>query len=302
MELAWLEDFLALSSTGVFAKAADARNISQSAFTRRIKNLEHWVGTPLFDRSVHPVCLTPSGEAFKRTAYESVKALREARQDLIQLSRREGELLNFVALHTLAISFIPSWLKDVSSFMGPFNSRFGVENFSDCVEALIAGTTDFMLCYDHPSVPTMTNDARYPWIKIAQDRLVAVSGVDAEGAPIYRLDTQGTVPFIAYSHESFLGRMSDIAISRAGIAPQLEKRMENSVAEAQKAACVEGLGVAWLPEATVKQSLAQGDLVRISDAESEQSMSIKLYRNIEKSRAPVERFWTLVGSAGMQRH
>lgn len=296
MEIAWLEDFLALSSTGVFAKAADARNISQSAFTRRIKNLEHWVGTPLFDRSVHPVSLTPSGEAFKRTAYETVKALRDARQDLIQLSRREGEVLNFGALHTLAISFTPAWLKEISNSMGPINSRFAVENFSDCVEALIAGTTDFMLCYDHPSVPTMTNDARYPWIKIAKDRLLAVSGVNEDREAIYSFSQDGNIPFLAYSHESFLGRISEIAINRAGIADKLEVRLENSVAEAQKAACIEGLGVAWLPEATVQEALDKGDLVRISEAKSEQNMSIKLYRNIEKSRSPVERFWTLVRS------
>lgn len=300
MEIAWLEDFLALSATGVFAKAADARNISQSAFTRRIKNLEHWVGTPLFDRSVHPVSLTPAGEGFKRTAFETVKVLRDTRQDLLQLSRREGEVLNFVALHTLAISFVPSWLKGISESMGPINSRFQVENFSDCVEALIAGNTDFMLCYDHPSVPTMTNDARYPWIRIAQDQLVAVSGADANGTAIFSFAQESKIPFLAYSHESFLGRLSEIAIKRAGVFEKLETRLENSVAEAQKAACIEGLGVAWLPEATVKKSLRDGDLVRISDANSEQKMSIKLFRNIEKSRAPVERFWTLVDSSCMR--
>ncbi|NVK14731.1 MAG: LysR family transcriptional regulator [Rhodobacteraceae bacterium] len=299
MEIDWLEDFLALSSAGIFAKAAYARNISQSAFTRRIRNLEHWVGADLFDRSVHPVVLTPAGEAFRATAYETVCSLRLAREDLKQLTRRAGDAINISALHTLAISFTPAWLKTISAAIGPINTRFAVENFSDCVETLMAGTTDFMLCYDHPSIATMSNDDRYPSVKIADDRLVAVSGTDKSGNALYRFDQQGKLPFLAYSPESFLGRLSEISIKRAGVAEKLEIRSENSVAEAQKAACAEGLGVAWLPRMTILPMLDDGKLVRISDDASERSMSIKLYRSIERSRPSVERFWKLAESAGV---
>ncbi|OBY24703.1 LysR substrate-binding domain-containing protein [Leisingera sp. JC1] len=297
MEIDWLEDFLALSSAGIFAKAASARNISQSAFTRRIKNLEHWAGAVLFDRSVHPVVLTAAGEAFRPTAYETMNALRLARQDLKQLARREGDVISISALHTLAISFIPAWLKTISAAIGPINTKFAVENFSDCVETLMAGTTDFMLCYDHPSIATMSKDDRYPSIRIADDRLVAVSGADNSGKALYRFDQQGKLPFLAYSPESFLGRLSEICIMRAGLAEKLEIRSENSVAEAQKAACAEGLGVAWLPRMTILPMLDEGKLVRISDDASERRMSIKLYRSIERSRPSVERFWTLAESA-----
>lgn len=297
MEIDWLEDFLALSSAGIFAKAAYARNISQSAFTRRIRNLEHWVGADLFDRSVHPVVLTSAGEAFRATAYETVRALRLAREDLKQLSRRAGDVISISALHTLAISFAPAWIKAISTAIGPINTKFAVENFSDCVETLMAGTTDFMLCYDHPSIATMSNDDRYPSVTIASDRLVAVSGTDKSGNALYHFDQPGKLPFLAYSSESFLGRLSEISIKRAGVADKLEIRSENSVAEAQKAACAEGLGVAWLPRMTILPMLNEGKLVRISDDASERSMSIKLFRSMERSRPSLERFWTLAESA-----
>ena len=43
MELIWLEDYLALAETLNFSKAAEARHVTQPAFSRRIRALEDWV-------------------------------------------------------------------------------------------------------------------------------------------------------------------------------------------------------------------------------------------------------------------
>jgi hypothetical protein len=59
MELDWLEDFLALVEHQHFGRAAEARNVSQPAFSRRIRLLETWLGAPLFNRDTHRVALTP---------------------------------------------------------------------------------------------------------------------------------------------------------------------------------------------------------------------------------------------------
>ncbi|VTR44895.1 Hca operon transcriptional activator [Serratia fonticola] len=51
LELTWLEDCVALADTLNFSKAAEARYVTQPAFSRRIQSLEEWVGTPLFERN-----------------------------------------------------------------------------------------------------------------------------------------------------------------------------------------------------------------------------------------------------------
>ncbi|MCV0426295.1 MAG: LysR family transcriptional regulator [Roseibium sp.] len=294
MEIDWLEDFLALSTAGVFAKAAHNRRVSQSAFTRRIKNLEHWVGTPLFDRSVHPVVLTSAGEAFRATACQTINTLRQIREELKQHSNSEGEALRFSVLHTLSISFVPAWIKGISKSIGPIKTNFIVDNFSDCVETLTAGNVDFMLSYDHPSMAALTKDAWYPSITVSDDCLVAVSRADTDGGALFHFGQEGKLPLLSYPYESFLGRLSWAVIEESGLADKLETQSENSVAEAQKAACLEGLGVAWLPEMAIRSHLDDGSLVRISDARSEHHMSIKLFRNMERSRPAVEQFWKMV--------
>ncbi len=299
MEIDWLEDFLALATAGVFAKAAHSRRVSQSAFTRRIKNLEHWVGAPLFDRSVHPVVLTSAGESFRSTACQTLSALQQARAELNQLSGVAGEVLKFSVLHTISISFVPSWIRRISKSIGPVRTNFVVDNFSDCVETLTAGNVDFMLSYDHPSMAVLTENSWYPSITVSDDCLVAVSRADTDGTALFHFDQKGRLPFLSYPSESFLGRLSRDVIERADLADRLDTQSENSVAEAQKAACLEGLGVAWLPEMAIKPQLDDGTLVRISHPDAEHQMPIKLFRNMQTSRPAVERFWTLAKNSSV---
>ncbi|RZA16369.1 MAG: LysR family transcriptional regulator, partial [Proteobacteria bacterium] len=41
MELVWLEDLSALAEYGSFVRAAEARHITQPAFSRRVRSLEN---------------------------------------------------------------------------------------------------------------------------------------------------------------------------------------------------------------------------------------------------------------------
>ncbi|MFL5159126.1 MAG: LysR family transcriptional regulator, partial [Microvirga sp.] len=58
MEIKWLEDFISLANTLSFSRAAEERHVTQSAFSRRIKQLETWLGVPLVDRATFPAHLT----------------------------------------------------------------------------------------------------------------------------------------------------------------------------------------------------------------------------------------------------
>lgn len=61
MELKWLEDLVALAESASLTEAAERRNVTQPAFTRRIKVIERWLGTEVFDRSRKPARPSCSG-------------------------------------------------------------------------------------------------------------------------------------------------------------------------------------------------------------------------------------------------
>ena len=49
MEIKWLEDFVSLANTRSFSRSAVERRVTQSAFSRRIQQLEQWLGVPLVE-------------------------------------------------------------------------------------------------------------------------------------------------------------------------------------------------------------------------------------------------------------
>src|ERR1700733_3333174 len=81
MELIWFEDYLALAETLNFSRAAEARHMTQPAFSRRIRALEEWVGAPLFDRAGQPVALTAAGRRFRPAADDLLRRLLRAREE-----------------------------------------------------------------------------------------------------------------------------------------------------------------------------------------------------------------------------
>jgi DNA-binding transcriptional LysR family regulator len=79
MELIWLEDYLELARTGNFSRAAEARHLTQPAFSRRIRALEEWTGVTLFDRATQPVQLTAAGREFQPLAAMLIRRIADAR-------------------------------------------------------------------------------------------------------------------------------------------------------------------------------------------------------------------------------
>lgn len=123
MELKWIEDSLSLARTNNFSRSAEERNVTQSAFSRRIKALEAWLGVPLVDRSHYPTSLTRAGEVFRDAAEHTLRAIFEVRDELRGLARSSLDLITFSAIHTLSLAFFPKWLKEVEHWLGPISSR-----------------------------------------------------------------------------------------------------------------------------------------------------------------------------------
>src|SRR5687768_2522840 len=99
MDLKWLDDFVALADTHSFSRAAELRNVTQPAFSRRIKALEEWVGVDLFCRTPLGAELTPAGSAFGRDAGSIIRSLSQLRADARAAGGREAATLKFVATH-----------------------------------------------------------------------------------------------------------------------------------------------------------------------------------------------------------
>src|SRR5207244_10954537 len=97
--------------TLTFSKAAEARHVTQPAFSRRIRALEDWVGAPLFVRTTHSVTLTPAGEHFHTQAEILTRALHQLRRETLEVAGRGAGPLSIAATHALSFTFFPKWVR-----------------------------------------------------------------------------------------------------------------------------------------------------------------------------------------------
>src|SRR5258707_12685271 len=156
MELEWLEDFLALAKAAHFSRAAEKRNISQPAFSRRIRMLESGIGKPLFNRDTHRIELTAAGEQWRPTAEDVLRRIYLGREQAREAADGFSSTLKFASTHALSITFFPDWLQDIEA-----ENHFGAgislvtDNMAGCEQKMLQGQAHFLLCHHHPSAPVL---------------------------------------------------------------------------------------------------------------------------------------------------
>jgi LysR family transcriptional regulator, hypochlorite-specific transcription factor HypT len=279
MEAKWLEDFLSVARTGSFSLSAAERHITQSAFSRRIKSLEQWVGVALIDRSSYPTRLTVAGEQFLAAAREASASLLNTRQELRHAARSDRKLLRIAIQHSLASAFLARWLARLPLARDDLLTQVRADNLHDCVRDLEEGGVDLLVCYTHPGLPLDLSAERYPSLTLAHDTLTPVSRAAADGRPMHALQpgAAGAVPWLSYSAEAQLGRVAALAQDAAEPTLALHAVFESALVEALRAMALEGMGVAWLPGSLIADDLNHKRLVRAGPASLDVPLRVRVF-------------------------
>jgi LysR family transcriptional regulator, hypochlorite-specific transcription factor HypT len=294
MDIKWIEDFLSLAQTRNFSRSAEERNVTQPAFSRRIRALEAWAGADLVDRSAYPPNLTAAGMLFRDSSEEALRLLEDTRT-LLRGRHLHTNMLQVAAGHTLSLNFFPAWLKQMQSTLGEITARILASNVHDSVLALIEGSCDLLLCYHHPELPVVLDPGRYEYIRLGNELVLPVCIPDRSGLPIFALPgtKKAPVPALAYTGTSFLGRVVELILAKTPHACHLRHCYESDMAELLKKMTLEGYGVAWLPESAIAQELTDGRLVPASENQCWRlTLEIRLYRAISNPSPALARCWS----------
>ena len=280
METKWLEDFVSLAETRSFSRSAQARHVTQPAFSRRIQALEAWASIDLVDRSSYPTRLTLAGETLHAQALEILGALQAAR-NLMRSHRASGQdVIEFAIPHTLAFTFFPHWLMALRRRFGGVKTRLIALNVHDAVLRLTEGGCDLLIAYHHASQPLQLSPDRYDMLSLGHETLAAYAKADAQGQPLFWLGAAGApTPLLAYAAGAYMGHLVEQIIRLLPVAPALETIYETDMAEGLKAMALEGHGLAFLPASSVRQELKSQRLVRAAAlGVGELTMEVRIYR------------------------
>ena len=297
MELKWLEDFMALVRTGSFSRAADDRNVTQPAYSRRIRALEYWLGVALFDRSSFPVRLTQAGDEFLPRAQALIADINLSRQDLRLMHAQSQTAVRIVTLHTLAQSLLPRIAAQFAALhpeglLAVLPSVQGIEEYFDMI---LSGVADVVLTYETTSLDLSSAVvAQLEVLRIGEDRLIPVaSPALAVTLPEAWLDeANAPVPYLGYT--SFAFSEKAIAPVLTSYGNRLRTVFESPLSESLRRVALEGVGVAWLPEQLIATDLAAGALLRLPGDQVVLPVAITAYRLRAPRGALVEEFWSLL--------
>lgn len=291
MELKWFEDLISVAEKGHFARAAEDRNLTQSALSRRIKSLEVWVGAELLDRSVHPIELTPAGREFIPTAKEIVSLAYDGRGRAAEFARLSETAVTMACLHTLALYFLPQRIAELRRSVDPFEVSIIAETrtIEEYLNGLQDGSTDFFICYRHSSAPFEIDESRFPSIVLGAERIAPFANMP-DGAVDFSEDDGREIPYLEYSGTSFLSRVVDSILKKAPFSPRLKTVYRASLAESLCTGAQQGLGVAWLPDSIAQYTQNREKLECISDKWATE-FQIIAFRAASNARPVVLKLW-----------
>lgn len=264
MELKWLEDFLALLQTRNFTSAAQLRNISQPAFSRRIQSLEAWMGTDLLDRTRKQVKPSDAALQYREELQQVVSKLYQLRSK-IQSSQLNQVSFTVAAQHSLlAAPSLPTVLRELAAHIQNLELSVRSDDSEGCHSLLSRGEADLIFLYEHSQDVGLAPSSALKSFEVGYDRLIFVCSKDLHralrkqpAAPIY--------PLLVYPESSFLGRVirkRELGTFSSKYGTQI--RCESAFAPALKEMTLAGTGMAWLPESLVISELGSGELINLS--------------------------------------
>ncbi len=264
MRLEWLEDILAIAETGSFSGAAERRHLTQSAFSRRIQQIEDYVGVELFDRRHKPIRLQPTTLAQSDQILLLSAGLRQLLVDLRRGERMASNKVVIACQHSLTAVLIPKILRHLPDQNDGIHVRLRSANLDECTGLLLSRQADVAIVY---RLPDETNDFNADFLEvtaIGTDRLIPVFHT---ALPDSLATAKGIVdiPYIAYPADVFFGKVMERKILPfLGAGTHHTPKVETALTLAAVEMAVAGIGVAWVPESLAHDRIATGRLVDLS--------------------------------------
>ena len=257
LDLVALRSFVAVVDSGGVTRAAGLLNLTQSAVSMQIKELENQVGLQLFDRQGRTLTLSTAGEYFVVHAKRMLGALRDADNAMARFKKLEHGLLT-VGMVSTAKYFVPRLLGAFRRDHPGIDVKLMVANNREALVAQMeAGQADLAIMGRPPPELSTRGEpfAAHPLVFVCPP-----------GHPLLRIGhppikSLSGYPFIVREQGSGTRNAMETFFTEHRFAPQIT--MEMSSNEAIKQAVMADMGLSFLSLHTVGLELRLGLLQRI---------------------------------------
>ncbi len=240
-----------------FSRGAAANEVSQSAASQAVQQLEADLGVRLMDRTKRPFTVTPEGRAFYDASREILHRYEQARARIGSSRNRLDGTVRVAAIYSVG-------LHDVSRHMQPFMSAHPQARVQlEClhphkvVEAVINDEADIGIMSYPPALRSL---AVIPW---RSEKMVLVCHPGhrfARRRVVMPQDLNGE-KFVAFDPDLGIRKAIDRALKQRNVRVNVVMEFDNI--ETIKQAIAIDAGVSILPRPTVQKETEIGSLAAV---------------------------------------
>lgn len=277
MDLHWLDDVLVLLEEGNMTRAAKRRNITQPAFSRRIRSFEQWIGTEVLARQSNAVDINPS----LRASEPEIRALLARLRDLrgrIRHYKPDAATLLISAQHAPIFSTFPDMALYARRRFPALAFRLRPGNLRDCVSMFLRGDTQLFLCYESARARPMPFGDSVRRVVWGRDFMVPVVG----GSLRYVVRDDGSIPAdtpaVVYPEGSYFGEVLQASERRFSTPALCDMPMcETALSSGIKQLVLAGIGVGWVPFSMVHKEVESGDMISLANVLGQEELDTAVY-------------------------
>lgn len=218
VEFSALRILLTVAESETLTQAGEKLNITQSAVSQALKQLESQLGAELVVRRSRPLKLTPSGRVLRRYARKLFADMQRMHADVQMASGHSLSKLRLGMIDSFADAAGQQILEMLMPVADQLTLRTGL--VAPLKEALLERDIDMLLTsdpmQDHPEL-TMQPVLRDPFVLLVAEHHTELSGSTV-------MELVQSLPFIAYNRQLRLGSLTQLIARRIGV--ELPTRFE----------------------------------------------------------------------------
>jgi len=290
MNLDSLRVFCEVARQRSFSKAAEKLDVTQSAVSQTVQQVERELSAQLVDRRRRPLCLTPAGERFYGTSRDILEQFDRAVVEIRELENDVVGPITVASIYSVGLYHAD----DVGRFMAEYpraTARLQYLRPNLVVDAVLSGEATLgLMSYPKPSKDL----AVVPW---REEEMVFVCPIrhPLAGQSAVRLEEAAEHPIVGFDPDLEIRRRTDAAFRKRKLEPRVVLEFDNI--ETVKQAVQVGSGISFLPEETVRQAASVGSLAvsKLDPPDLRRPVGIIYRRGKPLSTAAIKFVETLTG-------
>jgi DNA-binding transcriptional LysR family regulator len=252
MNLQTLSLYCEVIRTGSFSLGAASQQISQSAASQAVRQLEVELDVTLIDRTKRPFMVTPEGRKFFEACHELLEQFEQAKAAITQQRESLGGIVRVAVIYSVG-------LQDMGFYTQQFNTHYPLAKIrlsflhpNEVVEAVIGDEADIGIL----SFPTAHRSLKViPWHDEPMVFVCHRSHALSKRKLVTAKDI-GDETFIAFEKNLAIRKAIDRSLRQRSVRPNVAMEFDNI--ETIKQAITIQSGVSILPRTSVGREVENG--------------------------------------------